>query len=150
MASTLSLRRRGHVERKVLRLIRGDSRAGPAASTMRRTDGRGGPDAAPTPDQLALFADLRDRATRYGLHIQAPDNSYVGADELRLLGWLAERQRVAGWSSAIHADEALTRAVVRCAAMLTAAGMRLPPGTVYTARLHRLVAPPETNRASAP
>ena len=62
---------------------------------------------------------------------------YVGKDELRLLVWLAEAQRVAGPHTAPDAPD-LRAALAACAALLDGMGLRLSPLTLYGARLLQL------------
>jgi len=132
MNVALPLRRRGHAERRVLRLIRGEGlerEPTPGARPPRRV-----PPSA-TSSQLAHFTRLRSLAMRNGFQIQATGAPYVSADELRLLAWIAACQRVAGRDMASHSDHAFVRAVGRCADTLVAIGLRLPPLTLYATQL---------------
>ncbi|WP_237829940.1 hypothetical protein [Sandaracinobacteroides sayramensis] len=122
---SVALRRRSHVERKALALLRG--------GTIGLSSGERSPAAA----QLRAFADLRRLAEHNGLVVRPVDSPWVGADELRLLAWLAEAQRVAGHRSAPD-DPALLIAIARCAGLLEGLRLRLTPLTLYGARLRAL------------
>lgn len=127
----LALRNRPHAERRALMWLRGD----PLTGASRTRAVREIPD--PTPAQLRRFADLRRIAGDHGLAIQSPGMPYVGKDELRLLAWLAEGQRVAGPSTMPDAPE-LAAAIVACAALMDGMNLRLSPLTLYGARLRQL------------
>lgn len=126
----LALRNRPHTERRVLMLLRGAPV--PFAVTHHVRDM-----SDPTPAQLRRFADLRRAALAYGLVIQSPEKPYVGKDELRLLAWLAEAQRVAGPHTAPDAPN-VRAALAACAALLDGMGLRLSALTLYGARLRQL------------
>ena len=68
---TLAVRRRAHVEQRVLNLIRG---------------GHESPSLKLAQDH---FVRLRESAERCGMRIQLPTTPFVSADEIKLLGWLA-------------------------------------------------------------
>ena len=92
----------------------------------------------PAPAQLRRFVDLRRAAMACGFAIQSPAMPNVGTDELRLLAWLAEAQRVAGPSTMPDAPE-LAAAILACAGLLDGMGLRLSPLTLYGARLRALI-----------
>lgn len=104
----LALRRRSAVEQRVMRLMRGDhTREGAFCG--------------------AQFSRLRGLAAKNDLAIQKPDAPFLTADELRLLGWLAQAQRVLGYRQMFHSDAMLTLTIVHCAGTLDAMGLHLPP-----------------------
>ncbi len=109
----LALRRRSAAEQRVIRLIRGDAGQGPDAAAI------------PT----AQFARLRDLAARNALMIHPPGTGWLSPNELTILGWLAQAQRIAGYRRDFHPDATLTMTVVHCAGTLDALGVRLnlPP-----------------------
>ncbi|MET4898741.1 hypothetical protein RN629_16595 [Sphingomonadaceae bacterium jetA1] len=126
----LALRNRPDRERRVLSLLRG------AALDMVPRSRRDG-EAVPRAEHLRCFAHLRRVAGEHGLAIQPPGLPYVGNDELRLLSWLAEAQRVTGFATMPRQPE-LRAALLRCAGLLDGMGMRLAPLTLYGARLRML------------
>lgn len=132
-ASTLALRRRTHVERKVLSLLRGGDAARPQLQRRPRDKTRIG--LAPPTLTNRCFSDLRHHAGRQGLRVQPPLIPYVSEAEIILLSWLAEAQRVAGPGSAPD-DANLMAALADCAGLLNAIGLRLSPLTLYGARFH--------------
>lgn len=138
----LSLRRRTHVERKVLSLLRGADSL-PPRSPRRRPD-RSKAASAPAPSHSRYFSDLRHHAARRGLRVRPPETPYISEAELALLSWLAEAQRVAGPSSAPD-DAPLVAALARCAGLLDGMGLHLSPLTLYGARLRDLAAPPSAS-----
>ncbi len=103
----LSMRRRTFAEQRALRLIRGE-------------------ESERTALYAGQFGKLRGLAAKNGLAIQSPGCPYLTADELRLLAWLAQAQRVLGYTRAFHQDATLTLTVVHCAGTLDAIGVRLP------------------------
>jgi hypothetical protein len=127
----LALRNRPDRERRVLFLLRG------AAPDMAPRSRRHRDDPAPRAEHLRCFAHLRRVAGEHGLAVQPPDLLYVHVDELRLLSWLAEAQRVAGFATMPREPE-LRAAILRCAGLLDGMGMRLAPLTLYGARLRML------------
>ncbi|MPT49320.1 MAG: hypothetical protein E2598_13040 [Sphingobium sp.] len=104
----LVLRRRSGVEQRVVRMMRGD-------------------DNSETDIYIAQFSRLRGLAAKNGLVIQKPGAPYLSMDELSLLGWLAQSQRVLGYTRSFHSDMALTLNIVHCAGTLNAMGIHLPP-----------------------
>lgn len=130
--NTMAVRRRSGMERRVLLLIRsGGEESGRLVSTT-----RAGRDRLPTPSlqRTDCFAELRDAAKTARLAIQPIASPYMSNDELLLLGWLAQAQRVAMPTIDMPRDPALKLAVVRCAGLLDAGGFRLSPFTIYAAR----------------
>lgn len=127
----LALRNRPHAERRALMLLRGETLAVVGRSRRTRTE------LIPNTEQLCRFADLRRAAGEYGLAIQSPAMPYVGKDELRMLAWLAEGQRIASPSTMPDAPK-LAAAIVTCAALLDRMSLRLSPLTLYGARLRQL------------
>lgn len=114
----LTLRKRNIVERKALRLLRGDfSRAA-------------GTELASQQDVAALFGDLLARAGDSGMRIQPVEAACLTADELLILRWLAEAQRETGLRTFRPADAALLRAINRCADLLKMLDVQLPSRTL--------------------
>lgn len=72
------------------------------------------------------FTHLRRLARRNDLVIREPGARYVDRDELAVLNWLAQAQRVAGLKPFAHPDEQLRDAVVKCGQILTEIDLRLP------------------------
>jgi len=109
----LALRRRSSVEQRVIRLIRGEAGQEVDAALVLG----------------AQFGKLRDLAMRNALVIHSPGTPYLSLNELTLLGWLAQAQRVAAYRQSFHPDAMLTMTVVHCAGTLDALGLRLslPP-----------------------
>lgn len=111
--TAMALRRRTFAEQRVIRMLRGD----------------------PTDDRAQFvyeqqFRRLRDLAGRGGLRVNAPGTAWLASDELTLLSWLAQAQRVAGYTRPFHVDGVLTLTVVHCAGTLNALGVQLPPLTL--------------------
>jgi hypothetical protein len=129
---TLSLRRRTHVERRVLALLRGEDMGMPPIGAKRPRRTRAAPVA--TPAHHRRFKELRKLAALRGFAVLAPDTPYVGAGELRLLSWLAQAQRVAG-PETFPGDPLLAAAIAHCAGLLNGRGVRLSPLTLYGTRL---------------
>lgn len=132
--TTMALRRRSAMERRVLMLVRsgGGEEATRAVTAIRpRRHSRPLP---PSPRPTHCFAELRNAAKAVGLAIQPIDAPYMTSEELLLLGWLAQAQRVAVPSIDTSRDPALRLAIIRCAALLDAGGLRLSPFTIYAAR----------------
>jgi hypothetical protein len=131
----LALRNRPDTERRVLLLLRGASLDMVPRSRRRKVNNM------PKAEHMRCFAHLRRVAGEHGLVLQPPDLAYVGEDELRLLSWLAEAQRVVSAGTApIEPD--LRAAIMRCAGLLDGMGFRLSPLTLYGARLRDPAAPP--------
>lgn len=128
--STLAVRRRTHVERRVLALMRGEITSS-AAMPRRSARASAAPQASPA--LLEDLAELRDEASAFGLPIQPPKTAYVSQAELTVLAWLAEAQRV-GARSPTDLD-VLNAAIRRCATGLNALGLRLSPITLYALRI---------------
>lgn len=112
----MMVRRRTTAEQRALRMIRGEDDASPVSSLHH-----------------AQFGKLRARAERNGFQIQAASVPYLGSDELRLLGWLAEAQRVASYARSFHPDAMLSMMLVHCAGTLDALGIRLPAHAMHRA-----------------
>jgi len=85
------------------------------------------------PIHAAQFGKLRALATKNGLAVQSPDAPFLSPDELRLLAWLAQAQRVLGYTRLFHPDALLTLTVVHCAGTLDALGVHLPALTLCSA-----------------
>jgi murein tripeptide amidase MpaA len=81
----------------------------------------------------AQFGRLRDLAHRAGMRVNVPGTSWLGRDELSLLAWLAQAQRVLSYTKSFHRDAMLTLTVVHCAGTLNALGIQLPPLTLQHA-----------------
>ncbi|MFT3967242.1 MAG: hypothetical protein QM690_15305 [Sphingobium sp.] len=107
----LALRRRASAEQRAIRMIRGGD--------------AGDGDAMPV--HAVQFGRLRALAIKNGLAVQPPASPFVSGDELSLLAWLAQAQRVAGYGEIFHPDAALTLTIAHCAGTLDAIGIRLPP-----------------------
>lgn len=123
-----TLRNRPERERRVLFVLRG-------ASLERLPRSRQGETGTlPKAEHLRCFAHLRDLARAQGLSIQPADCRFVHEGELRLLSWLAQAQRVAGFSD-LSAEPDLRAAILRCAGLLDGMGLRLAPFTLYGTRL---------------
>ena len=105
----MALKRRSFIEQRVIRMLRGDQ----------------------TDDQAlflyeAQFGRLRDLAHRAGMRVNVPGATWLGRDELSLLAWLAQAQRVLSYTKSFHRDAMLTLTVVHCAGTLNALGIQLP------------------------
>jgi len=74
---------------------------------------------------------LRTLATRSALLIQDPGVPFLSLNELNLLAWLAQAQRVASYTRQFHPDPMLTMTIVHCAGTLDAMGIRLPSLAIY-------------------
>lgn len=135
MVSTLSLRRRTHVERRALALLRGEDMRRSPTGTIRPRRARAA--SAPTPAHQRHFIELRKLAVLRGVVVLAPHTPYIGAGELRLLSWLAQAQRVAG-PTTIPDDPLFFTAITRCAGLLDGLELRLSPLTLYGARLRTI------------
>jgi hypothetical protein len=110
--------RRPAVEQKVLAILRGD---GPAQDG--RTPQR--PPRLSERDQ-ALFDALRDQAQAQGLHIRAPGAPFIHDDELRLLAWLAQGQRLSRDLEAVAKDRTFLALILDCSLSLKGLGLQLP------------------------
>lgn len=107
--SAMALCRRSAIEQRVVRILRGEATDDPALPLYQ--------------DQ---FERLRELVRRTGLKIHLPGSAWLGADELKLLSWLAQAQRVVGYTRPFHRDSVLTLTVVHCAGTLNALGIHLP------------------------
>lgn len=116
--TAMTLNRRSCTEQRVIRMLRGDQTEDRALFVYQEQ-----------------FARLRDLAHRVGLHINVPGTAWLGADELLLLAWLAQAQRVAGYTRSFHSDATLRLTIVHCAGTLNALGVQLPPLTLQHASL---------------
>lgn len=127
--ASLAVRRRTGLERRVLLLLRGGGTTATIVS--------GGPqprrDRRLRSDSADHFAQLRHLATIHGLAILPPAAPYMSGDEVLLLGWIAQAQRVVSPTLTMPRDRALVAVVVRCAEALDAGGLRLTPLTIYSA-----------------
>lgn len=105
---TMAVRRRSLAERRVLALLRGNGEA----------------------PQGSRFSKLRGSAVACSLTIHPPDAPYLSGDELLLLGWLAQAQRIANASIAMPDDPALAAAIAlrrrRAARRVQPSGLRRP------------------------
>ena len=114
--TVMALKRRSSTEQRVIRMLRGDQ----------------------TDDQALFlyeeqFGRLRDLAHRAGMRVNVPGTTWLGRDELSLLAWLAQAQRVLGYTKSFHRNATLTLTVVHCAGTLNALGIQLPPLTLQHA-----------------
>lgn len=117
--TAMALRRRSFAEQRVVRMLRGD----------------------PTDDRASFvyeeqFRRLRELAARSGLRVKEPGTAWLGSDELLMISWLAQAQRVLGYTRQFHPDGTLTLTVVHCAGTLNALGIQLPPLTLQHASRH--------------
>lgn len=135
MNQPILLRRRSHVERRVLLMLRGaDSDSASSKCLQRVKRNKIGVDAV---TQLTpYFAELRTLTLGLGLRLQPVSASYVSIDEIRIIGWLAERQRVSSFSTLPRRHSDFADALERCSIALDKVGLRLPPITLYANRLH--------------
>lgn len=131
--TVLALRRRTHVERKVLALLRGEDETGSAALPNSTRPSWNKAPHAPAPPQVVYFADLRRMAQGEGLVVRPAGSPYLDPDELRLLSWLAEMQRVATINT-LPNDLGFVVALARCAGMLDGLGLHLSALTLYGAQ----------------
>lgn len=119
--SPLLVRRRPHVERQVIALLRGDGEALSKVADRRvRMILRA---------EMELFEGLAREAERQSLIVLKPRAPYVGSDELLLIKWLADAQRASN-AFPPDLDERVVDGVKACAEWLTAVGLRLPPRTI--------------------
>lgn len=107
--------RRSAAEQRVIRMIRGE-----------RIEDDGG-----SAIYVAQFGKLRTLATRSALLIQDPGVPFLSVNELNLLAWLAQAQRVASYTRQFHPDPMLTMTIVHCAGTLDAMGIRLSSLAIY-------------------
>lgn len=112
----MALKRRSFTEQRVIRMLRGDQTDDRALFLYE-----------------AQFGRLRDLAHRAGMRVNVPGTTWLGSDELLLLAWLAQAQRVLGYTKSFHRDATLTLTVVHCAGTLNALGIQLPPLTLQHA-----------------
>lgn len=111
----LILRRRSAAEQRVIQMIRGEhADDGDSASLY-----------------ITQFEKLRWLAARNALVIQKPGTPYLSHNELNMLAWLAQAQRISGYTHRFHPDAMLTLTIVHCAGTLDALGIRLPVLAVY-------------------
>lgn len=106
---------------------------------------RGERDVLRTSDHRHGFDELRQLAQERGLIVQARRTAYLGDDELLLLSWLAAAQRPTT-ERLLPGDVQITSSVLRCAAILTEAGIRLHPLTLYRHHLGRVMRRLDENR----
>lgn len=133
----LVVRRRTEVERYVLTLLRGGEPEADGIATSGLTRARGiRRDSRPKPARthITAFAALRTAALAGGLSVQPPESPYLGEDELRLLGWLAQAQRLEGLATSGPPQPSLLEALTICAQVLDSLGLRLSPLTLYGGR----------------
>lgn len=116
--TTLPLHRRTRVERRILAIL------------------RGGVDVRVSPDQAESFADLRRCAAANALVIAPPDAPYAAVDELLIISWLADAQRLVSKVGG-PADAALAQSVRRCADILSGMRLRLSPLVLYNGQGER-------------
>jgi len=127
-----SVRRRSLAERRALALLRGENMPSPAIEAGRSNRAR--PALGLKPAHRRYFVDLRRLAEQHGLTVQPPATPFISVEEMTLLSWLAEAQRIS-YSDCARDDPRLVAAVARCAGMLDGIGLRLSPLTLYGARL---------------
>ncbi len=111
--TAMALKRRSIAEQRVIRMLRGE----------------------PTDDRAQFvyqgqFGRLRDLVEQVGMRVSAPGTVWLGANELLLLSWLAQAQRVLGYTRPFHSDATLNLTVVHCAGTLNALGIQLPSLTL--------------------
>ncbi|GEM_PF-1367315 len=122
----LSFRRRNVYERKVLRMLRG----GMADVIRDEAEGSGAAGPGDADCREAKFERLRMISHLHGLKITDLDAPFVTADELTILRWLAESQRLIGLRSCGIQDPGLRRSLKLCADMMKDAGVVLPNQTL--------------------
>ncbi|BAV65360.1 hypothetical protein SCLO_1023200 [Sphingobium cloacae] len=135
MVTTMALKRRSLVERKVLALLRGEEIAAQPNGKVRPSRTRAA--AGPTRAQARHFVELRGHAAYNGFTILPAGAPYIGVDELGLLAWLASAQRLHAPDPAPGADPVLRAAVLHCAGLLDEMGLRLSMLTTCGARTPR-------------
>jgi hypothetical protein len=123
-----SLQRRSIVERKILRLLRGEN--APSLSVNRHLRVQI-PDQASIQSDLEKFTLLKRKAALNGLIFEELDFAYVNQDELQVLNWLAAYQRVGGLKEMCHPDASLCLALAHCAGVLSGLGLKLPARILY-------------------
>lgn len=138
------LRRKSALERKLLLLLRGNDGAGLALDHDSHRD-----DAPAGQGVPRAFAALRKQAAAARFEIRPVASSMVSPDELRLLGWIAESQRVAHMSLPYEAHRMLVDDILRCGAELTRIGIRVPAGTMYVGRAVAAPFTPQVSRQQA-
>jgi|GEM_PF-565733 hypothetical protein len=137
-----ALRRRPRKERAALAFIRGEvSFEANQAALGQETQSP----AART--QETVFARLRTLARSNGLVIRKPGAQFVDQDELLLLGWVAQAQRLAGLGPQSHPNERLRRVIGHCGKILESAGLRLPLRGNSAAPFHSIEIAPTRARA---
>lgn len=114
--TTLALRRRSRMERRVLAILRGED-----VNVL-------------SPEQVLRFNRLRRLAERNGLAIAPSGTPHVNESELRLISWLAEAQRVIP-IGAPPPNPCLAAVIQRCAEVLKDKKLRLSPLTLYCSKL---------------
>lgn len=128
MVTTLALKRRPFVERRALALVRGGGGERDIAQSQSSGRRRG---AVVLPPALAhCFMELRGLALHHGFIILRPEAPFMGADEHRLLAWLASAQRVFDPCAQAHTEPAFRAAIMRCAGLLGDMGLRFSPLTL--------------------
>jgi hypothetical protein len=125
---SFSLQRRNVIERRVLRLLRGEGIEGIYGQRHMREQA---PDQAMTQADLEKFLLLRREAMRNGLSMKDVDFPYVSPEELQILSWIAGYQRVAGLKELCHKDVSLSLSLAHCAGILSGLGLRLPASIFY-------------------
>lgn len=110
--ATLLLNRRTRVERRVLAMVRGEY-----GETMRV-------------DHAESFAQLKAVMSSQGLNISAIGTPYLSPDELALLTWIADAQRVAS-TRRMPEDQAMVASIRRCARTLLDMRLRLSALSLY-------------------
>jgi hypothetical protein len=119
------------VERKVLRLVRGEFRSGDGHARLAEGGLVFPMGMQPDDRDMALLKRLWDLARAHGLELLPPGTQYVSEDELAILCWLAEAQRQAGARTCRLQDDDFRSVLVQCGRVLAQLGMFLPSQTMH-------------------
>lgn len=79
---------------------------------------------------MESFAQLKAAMILQGLHISAIGTPYLSPDELALLTWIADAQRVAS-TRRMPEDQAMVASIRRCARTLLDMRLRLSALSLY-------------------
>lgn len=127
------LHRRPALERGIVRLLRG----APAAADYFNDRGVAASEERSVEPLSGDFARLRESAQLAGFELLAPDARFVSEDEIDLVGWIGESQRMGHAIYRYGLAPDVARGIVRCGARLTMLGLRLSPLTIQAIRARR-------------